>query len=443
MTGFANAGVGTWLAAAIAGVAVLWGLLRWSRGRDTGAQRFFRNQTCHFQTLRVFNDIPAGGADTGEILQAIRTIRSGDGQSWYTGWEAAATRAVALADRTKDLRSRGAALHRGHNYLRTAQFLLPPDDPKRPAAFERDRAAFYAGLHSLGVRHQVFGARLGAASLKCVYYPALHADAHKPLIVFFGGYDSTLEELYFVLVEAALRRGYEALTFEGPGQGAALREQGLIFTHEWEKPTGAVLDAFLALHPKPPSTVLVGMSMGGYLAPRAAAFDARIDGVVAFDVFFDMAASARRYVPPLAFWLHDHGMRAVVSWLVKAKQALDPDLAWVRANGEWVMGTRGPIETARAFDSYTLAGVAHRINCDVLILAGVRDHFVPLSQVHDFERALTNARSVTTCVYDDASGGAEHCQLGAVTLWHQDFFDWVAARFETPPLEWRSHQGSL
>ena len=206
----------------------------------------------------------------------------------------------------------------------------------------------------------------------------------------------------------------------------------MTFTHEWEKPTAAVLDAFLAGHATPPSTVLVGGSMGGYLAPRAAAFDARIDGVVAFDVFFDMAASARRYLPPLAFWLHDHGFGVVVSWLVKAKEALDPDLAWARANGEWVMGTRGPIETARAFDAYTLAGVAHRIRCDVPILAGVRDHFVPLSQVQDFERALTHARSVTTCVYDEASGGAEHCQLGAVTLWHQDFFDWVTACFETP-----------
>lgn len=188
---FTNAGVGAWLGAAIAGVALLWGWLYWRAGRDIGAQRFFRNQTCHFQTLRVFNDIPAGGADAGEILQAIRTIRSGDAQSWYAGWEAAGTRVLTLADRAKDARSKGAALHRGHNYLRTAQFLLPPDDPKRPAAFERERAAFYSGLRTLGVRHEVFAAPFGATSLKCVYYPALSADAGKPLIVFFGGIDSS------------------------------------------------------------------------------------------------------------------------------------------------------------------------------------------------------------------------------------------------------------
>jgi hypothetical protein len=43
---------------------------------------------------------------------------------------------------------------------------------------------------------------------------------------------------------------------------------------------------------------------------------------------------------------------------------------------------------------------------------------------------VTVARSVTTKIYDHASGGAEHCQLGAQTLWHADFFDWMSAKFD-------------
>jgi hypothetical protein len=68
----------------------------------------------------------------------------------------------------------------------------------------------------------------------------------------------------------------------------------------------------------------------------------------------------------------------------------------------------------------------------VLILAGADDHFVPIEQVKQFENSLTQARSVTTVVYDRESGGAEHCQLGAVTLWHATFFDWVAQKFPRP-----------
>ena len=98
-----------------------------------------------------------------------------------------------------------------------------------------------------------------------------------------------------------------------------MREQGLTFTHEWEKPTSAMLNEFLAHHDRPPKIILVGMSMGGFLAPRAAAFDDRVDGVVAFDVFYDVSETVRRYVPSIAFWLHDHKFGAVVSLLVKVK----------------------------------------------------------------------------------------------------------------------------
>jgi len=82
---------------------------------------------------------------------------------------------------------------------------------------------------------------------------------------------------------------------------------------------------------------------------------------------------------------------------------------------------------------YTLADVAQRIKGHVLILAGAEDHFVPLEQVGQFESALTSARSVTTRIYDRASGGAEHCQLGAQSLWHADFFDWMAEKFSSEP----------
>jgi hypothetical protein len=64
----------------------------------------------------------------------------------------------------------------------------------------------------------------------------------------------------------------------------------------------------------------------------------------------------------------------------------------------------------------------------VLILAGGEDHFVPIEQVEAFKQGLTHARSVTAVVYDRASGGAEHCQVGAPSLWQATVFDWLAAK---------------
>ena len=66
----------------------------------------------------------------------------------------------------------------------------------------------------------------------------------------------------------------------------------------------------------------------------------------------------------------------------------------------WVMGTRDFLETAKALRAYTLQDVAQRIKGDVLILAGEDDHFVPVEQVKQFESSLTQARSVTSVIYD-------------------------------------------
>ncbi len=411
-------------------------------GGRRATPRYFRDQAFHFQTLRVLNNICANGADTAEVLQTIGQIREGNTRSWHRAWEATANRVLERADHINDARSRGHALLRAHNYLRTAEFFLSPTDPRRPAMYRRNVDAFNDGLDALGVVRQRTRVPYGANHLNAIFYPGPHGSADKPLLVLCGGFDSTLEELYFVLVPAAYERGFAVLTFEGPGQGAVLREQRLTFTPEWERPTAAVLDAHFTSHPWRAKTVLIGMSMGGYLAPRAAAFDHRINGVVAFDVLFDFGAIARQSVPALAFWLHAHHADAALNALIAAKARLSPGFAWSLANSQWVLGTASPMETIDVLGRYTLAQVAGRIRADVLVLVGADDHFIPAQQSTDFVRALTAARSVRQIVYDRNSGGAEHCQMGAQSLWHADLFDWIAHIDEKKPQLLKSDTGT-
>ena len=372
--------------------------------------RFFTNQTYHYETLRALGYIPAGGAETGEVLETVKLISEGDSQSWYTAWTATAARVLAQAERTEDRMSKGGAYLRAHNYQRTGEFLLPPDDPKRAESWDKTLAYFYSGLDALGVRYERLTVRYGEASLRALYLPGSVAG---PLVVVVGGFDSILEELYLVLGKATLDRGFSVLLYEGPGQGEALRKYGLRFTPEWERPTAAVLDAFLSTHPKPASIVIIGMSMGGYFAPRAAAFEPRIDGVVAFDTAFDVAEISGR----------------VLTAAGNPMTARLPDVMWGYDNARWTMGTENLPATTQAFASYTLAPVAGRITQHVLILAGIDDHFIPFHQAADFEKALVNARSVTTRIFDRASGGAEHCQAGALTLVYAALFDWLRATF--------------
>jgi pimeloyl-ACP methyl ester carboxylesterase len=375
--------------------------------------RFFANQTFHYETLRNAGYIFSQCADLGEVLETTKEITEGDLQSWYGAWAATADRLEALAASTQDLLSKGGAYMRASTYQRMGEFLLPPDDPKRPESFDKTVRWFFQGLDALGVRYECFSAPYENGRLRALYLPGPAGSEKKPLIVAVGGYDSILEEKYPVIGKAALDRGYSVLVYEGPGQGEPLRKYNMKFTPEWEKPNTAVLDEFLRTHDKPSKIVLLGMSLGGYFAPRAAAFEERIDGVVAYGVAFDVQEFAARFVAaarnPLAL--------------------KTPGVSWGYRNALWTLGTMNPDDTLEAFSRYKLAPVADRIRQDVLILAGKEDHFIPLHQVADFEKSLVNARSVTTRIFDRSSGGAEHCLCGNTSLVHAAVFDWLLQKF--------------
>jgi pimeloyl-ACP methyl ester carboxylesterase len=347
------------------------------------------------------------------MLETTKLITECDIDSWYAAWSATADRVLELAEHTQDPLSKGGAYMRASTYQRLGEFLLTPDDPKRPASFEKTGRLFFQGLDALGVRYEYFSAPFERGRLRALYLPGPVGSEKKPLIVLVGGFDSILEEMYPVIGKAAFDRGYSVLIYEGPGQGEPLRKYGMTFTPEWEKPTSAVLDEFLRAHAKPEKIVLIGMSMGGYLAPRAAAFEPRFDGVIAFDTCFDFWEPASR-----------------IFAASKSPLALkNPDVGWAYRTALWTMGITDLAQVETVMSPYSLAPVADHIRQDVLILAATEDHFIPFHQTANFEKALVNARSVTTRIFDRPSGGAGHCQCGNTSLVHAAVFDWLLETF--------------
>src|SRR5262249_8867100 len=154
-----------------------------------------------------------------EVLETLKLIRDGDVQSWYAGWSGLSDRILALAESYGDKISAGNAYMRAHNYLRTAQFPLPHDDPKRPVAWGKGLAYFDKGLETLDVACERISIPYRGGKLRAQYFPGPRGAENKPLIMLVGGFDSTLEELYPMLGKASLERGYSVLAYEGPGQG--------------------------------------------------------------------------------------------------------------------------------------------------------------------------------------------------------------------------------
>ena len=106
-----------------------------------------------------------------------------------------------------------------------------------------------------------------------------------------------------------------------------------------------------------------------------------------------------------------------------------PGLRWGVRNGQWAMGAKKPTDLIKIFGQYNLEDEAEKITFDVLITAGEKDHFIPVEQADEFKKRLKNARSVTVRIFTEEEGGHEHCQIGALSLFHEELFEWIEKRF--------------
>lgn len=312
---------------------------------------------------------------------------------------------LALADRAEaDGRTLHAALH-----LRAAEFFMVSTDARKAGTRARLLALFRQACRIPECDR--VSASCGTARLPVV---RLRARDARDVIVIFGGFDSYIEEFLPILV--ALRdSGHDVVAFEGPGQGAVLEEQHVAMTPAWHEPVGAVLDA-LELD----EVTLIGISLGGCLAIRAAAREPRVRRVVAFDALSDFRACMLAQVPALA--------RPVVRGLLgmHAKPLLDgvvsvaarhrPVIEWGIAQAMHVFGASTPYDAWRAAERFRTDDVSPMVKQDVLLLAGADDHYVPLSQLWDQARTLVAARSVTCRVFSREEQAQAHCQVGNLPL---------------------------
>jgi pimeloyl-ACP methyl ester carboxylesterase len=103
------------------------------------------------------------------------------------------------------------------------------------------------------------------------------AAARPPLALLIPGLDSTKEE-FFRMEDMMLARGLATLSLDGPGQGEG--GYALLMRHDYEVAVSAVLDALDGRDDLDLDRVgALGVSLGGYFAPRAAAFEPRVRAV--------------------------------------------------------------------------------------------------------------------------------------------------------------------
>lgn len=377
-----------------------------------------------FEGLRAMSYASTKGSEVGECLQTMGRIEAGSVESWIAEWTRVADRNArdAAAYLGKGLRSSAcAAFHRASNYYRAAEFYAKHTDSRQRELWLRSRDAFQQAARlndpvivPLSIPYE--GSRLPGYLVKV-------SDGRKaPTLIAHSGYDGSAEELYHFIGAVAPGNGWNCLIFEGPGQRGALHlDPKLKLRHDWEVPVTAVVDYALTLPEVDADRLaLVGYSLGGYLAPRACAFEHRIKACVASSFLTDIGEAFRSAYPRFI-----RRRKATFNVLFRVAMHFWKEMKWGYEHAQWAIGPTTPLEFLEFWDDFTLRGLQDRIECPIVSIMGVDEIEQTSDRVIELIRGWLGDMNVQYHLFDKESGGAAHCQIGNMSISHAAIFHWL------------------
>jgi dienelactone hydrolase len=352
-----------------------------------------------------------GAAAIGEIDQIGQKLRGheGDNEKWWQEWCEMAQRIEGFGAREEAL---GHQLTAGAYYLRAAVYyfcgerFIAPSERKWETyrnclrCFRKGIERRYPNIERVEVPYE--GTTLPAWFLKA------DVEGPAPTVVMFDGLDNAKEmSVLFGGVEIA-RRGIHTLAIDGPGQGEALRLQGIASRYDYEVPARAAYE-YMSKRPEVDAKrmAVAGFSMGGYYAPRAAAMEPRYAACVAWGGHWDYHES----------WVRRR----------KVMESGGTKLSAPSFQLPWVLGMPDMDACMKKLESYRLTGVAERIQCPFYCIHGEHDNIVPL----EFAQKLFDAvgsKDKTLRVLSAHDGGSEHCQEDNRQVGVNLVADWLAER---------------
>jgi dienelactone hydrolase len=394
-------------------------------------QRFYQDEGMNFAVLISLGFAYGNITDVGETLATIERIPEGDSEAWVTEWTRTAERLVEQADESLaggHTVSARTKLLRASTYFDHASAMSPgTKDPSRyRSLWERHRTCWDRAVEIFECPVEKVQIPYEGTTLEGYLFRPSDDPTPRPTVILNNGSDGPVISQWSMGGRAAIARGCNAITFDGPGEGAALHRQHLYFRADWERVVTPVVD-FLVTRPEvdPARIALQGISQGGYWAPRAAAFEHRLCALVADPGVMRVASSWEQHLPKEMVQLIDDGNQKDFDALMDANpnEQQKAMLTWRMAP----YGTTSYYEAyvkarEQALDAATVA----QIQCPTLVLDPDGEQFWP-GQPQQFFHALTCEKQLR---HFTAEEGADwHCEPAAQSLRDEVVFDFLETVF--------------
>ncbi len=412
-----------------------WGLVpRHDHGGQT-VRRVFDDEGMEFDRLLLLGWAYRRLSDAGEVLEALDGVTDGDGETWISQLSALADRVRARAEASEAAghgeSARSAYLRASTYYASASSYAPGTDRPERfTALWEQHRDCWDHAVPYFRPSVEKVALPYEDTALEGYFFHADGAEApggRRPTLVFNNGSDGPVTDAWAGGCAAAVERGWNAFTFDGPGQNTALHRQGLFFRHDWEAVITPVVDWLVERDDVDADRLaLVGVSQAGYWVPRAVAFEHRIAAAVADPGVVRVSDSWRDPLPEVMIDLLDQGNKADFDAFMEIGMAEDPA---TRALLAWRMA---PYGLSSYYDAYAAADEMHldeatlaRIRCPLLILSPDHEQFWP-GQSEELHAAVEGS---TLVAFTEAEGADWHCEPAARGQRDEVVCDWLAGIF--------------
>ena len=366
--------------------------------------------------------------DPGKLLEIVSKIKAGDFESAWSAYHQAGVDARAQAEsaaaKRHSVSAREAYLAAASYFSAGLRFLDGTDDPERllpcwqayAACWSAAAALFDPPIERLEIPYE-------GGSLTGWFLRVDNSHRRRPLIVLNNGADGLEAGSYVLGGAGALARGYNCLIFNGPGQGDSLWLRKLYFRPDWEKVITPVVDAALRRREVDPKRIaLVGISQGGYWAPRALAFEHRIAAGVADPGVWDVSEPWLSHLPPFVRSALDSKDNSRFDQMIQMGAASNPRTRMTLSFRMRPFGFTSYHEAFQAVQAYHLADVAGRIRCPMLVTNPEGEQFFP-GQPQKLFDALTCPKAMVR--FTREQGADQHCEVAAPGYRDYCIYNWL------------------
>ncbi|OJI99097.1 hypothetical protein ASPVEDRAFT_38561 [Aspergillus versicolor CBS 583.65] len=390
----------------------------------------------NFEFLTALRNSLTGGSDIGPVLGVAQAIEPGNMTSYADEFLKLAKHTKAQAqdpENAYDPANVRDTWFSASHYFRRADVYLHRNwsSPLLASVWAEQTAAFDKAIASLPIPGQRIRIPATEANftVEAIWYAAAAPESKSrklPTLVIANGFDAAQEDSYHYFVAAALARGWNCITYEGPGQPTVRRNQNIGFIPEWERVTTPVVDYILSEKADlvdEDRVVLIGNSLGGYFAARAAAFEKRLAATVLIGGVWDTYAAFTKQLEPEILAVYEAGNYSDFDETVLSLRdagELSTDATWGLDQGLWAFKTHSPSEFFSRSKKFNLEGVAEKIDMPVFVGDAEFDALYE-GQPQKVKDAIGD--KATLHRFEGVAG--YHCQTGADQELSRTVFAWL------------------